>query len=155
MNFMKKVSTELQKELHSIVNTMGYDFIGCELTNQQGQRLLRIYIDKEYGVSLADCTAVSHQISAMLDVENPVQGYYTLEVSSPGLDRPLFELEQYQKQVGQRVKIRLYTPINNQRQFTGVLLQIEGNTIHLLTDTKEMTLPYSNIEKANIIADIR
>jgi ribosome maturation factor RimP len=89
-----------------------------------------------------------------LDVEDPIRGNYSLEVSSPGVDRPLFEITHYQKQVGMRLKVRTYTPIQNQRNFVGVLLRVEGNDIYLLVGTEERILPFSDIEKANVVADI-
>lgn len=152
---MEKVQITLRDQLASLVDTMGYEFVGCELTSQDGQALLRIYIDSTNGITVDDCSKVSRQISAMLDVEDPIQGEYFLEVSSPGLNRPLFEIAHYQNQIGQRVKVRICAPIQNRRKFVGILLRVDGNDIHLLVDKEEVVLPFSNIEKANIIADIR
>ncbi len=132
---------------------MGYEFVGCELMRQGRGSLLRIYIDSEEGITLDDCSKVSRQISAMLDVEDPIQGSYTLEVSSPGLDRPLFEIAHYQKYVGSRVKIRVHIPINNQRNFVGLLLRVEETNVHLLVDQTEVILSFSDIEKAKLIMD--
>ena len=87
----------LQDRLASLVSNMGYEFVGCELNRHSGGSLLRIYIDKETGVNVDDCARVSRQVSATLDVEDPIQGRYTLEVSSPGIDRPLFDLSHYKK----------------------------------------------------------
>ena len=152
---MKNVEITLRDRLGSLVNAMGYEFVGCELQRGGSRAILRIYIDKENGITLADCSQVSHQVSAMLDVEDPIQENYSLEVSSPGLDRPLFEITQYQKQIGNRVKVRVYVPIHNRRKFVGILLRVDGDNIHLLVDAEEMVLPYSDIERANVIADIR
>jgi ribosome maturation factor RimP len=90
-----------------------------------------------------------------LDVEDLIQGHYSLEVSSPGVDRPLFEMAHYQKHVGRQIKVRTHTPIQNQRNFAGILSRVEGNDIYLLMGPEERILPFSDIEKANVVADIR
>lgn len=148
---MKGVATTLRDRLASVVTTMGYEFVGCELQRQGRGSVLRIYIDKDLGITLTDCSHVSHQVSAMLDVEDPIQGQYSLEVSSPGLDRPLFELAHFEKYVGQKIKVRLQTPINNQRNFVGVLLRVEGMNIHLSMDSEEIVLSFPEIEKAKLL----
>jgi ribosome maturation factor RimP len=133
---------------------MGYEFVGCEYHGQGRYSVLRIYIDNQNGVTLDDCSKVSQQVSAVLDVEDPIHGRYSLEVSSPGLDRPLFEITHYQKQIGNRIKLRLFTPVQNQRNFVGVLLRVEENTIYLLVNGEEKKLSFFDIEKANVVADI-
>jgi ribosome maturation factor RimP len=150
---MKEGDITLQDRLASLVSAMGYEFVGCELQRQGRRSVLRIFIDSEKGVTLEDCSRVSYQVSAMLDVDDPIQGEYTLEISSPGLDRPLFKIEHYQKMIGNRIKVRLYAPIDERRKFVGVLLQVEGMDIHLQVDDKKIVLPFSNIEKANVIAE--
>jgi ribosome maturation factor RimP len=152
---MGNAEVTLQDRLGSIVHAMGYEFIGCQLKRQGRGALLRVYIDAKEGVTLDDCSRVSRQISAVLDIEDPIQEHYTLEISSPGLDRPLFNIAHYQNQIGKRLKIRLHAPISNCRNFTGTLLQIEGSDIHLLVDTGKIVIPFPSIEKANIVADIR
>ena len=96
---VSKIPT-LQDLLESVVSGMGYEFVGYELHGRGSGKVLRVYIDKKGGVMLDDCSRVSYQISAILDVEDPIQGHYSLEVSSPGLNRPLFTLEHYQQQIG-------------------------------------------------------
>ncbi len=152
---MRNVEATLHDRLASLVSAMGYEFVGCELLSQgRGSALLRIYIDKENGITLTDCSNVSHQVSAMLDVEDPIQGQYSLEVSSPGLNRPLFEVAHYQRFIGNQIKVRMHNPQEGQRNFVGVLLRVDNTDIHLLVDAKEVTLPFSGIEKANVIADV-
>jgi ribosome maturation factor RimP len=90
----------------------------------------------------------------MLDVEDPIKEQYTLEISSPGLDRPLFEIAQYQRFLGSRIKVRLHTPLDDRRNFIGFLLRIEESNIHLLVDQEEIVVPFSNIAKAKVIADV-
>ena len=148
---MSRVASTLSEQLSSIVTALGCEFVGAQF---QGN-ILQVFIDKENGVSVDDCSRVSRQVSAMLDVVDPIQSRYSLEVSSPGLDRPLFELGHYEKQIGKRVKVHLHAPVDNRRKFAGLLVRIDGNDIHLLVDEKEIVLPFSDIEKANVIADIR
>jgi ribosome maturation factor RimP len=148
---VSRIASTLSDQISSIVNAMDYEFVGAQM---QGG-VLQIFIDKESGVNVDDCSRISRQVSAMLDVEDPIQGRYTLEVSSPGLDRPLFQMMHYTKQVGKRIKVHMQAPINNRRKFVGQLLRIDGNDIHLLVDEEEIVLPFSEIEKANVIADIR
>jgi ribosome maturation factor RimP len=128
-----------------------------EMLPQGGQVVFRLYVDSPNGITVDDCSKVSHQVSALFDVEEPVQGRYILEVSSPGIDRPLFELDQYRKQVGNRIKVKLYVPIDQRRQFKGILKRVEGDVIVLQVEDsdQEISLPYSAIEKANVIGEIR
>lgn len=151
---MTKVASTLTERLAPLVQTMGYELVGCEYHGQGKYSVLRVYIDSEAGITVTDCSRVSQQLSAILDVEDPIPGHYSLEVSSPGIDRPLFELAQYQKQIGNKLKVRTYTPIQNQRNFVGVLLRVEGSDIYLLVGTEERILPFSDIEKANVMAEI-
>ena len=154
---MRKIDPVLHERLDALVSSMGYELVGGELLPVDGRTVFRIFIDTEKGVTVDDCSKVSHQVSAMLDVEAPLQGRYNLEVSSPGIDRPLFELKHFQRFVGSKVKIRLYAAINQRRQFKGVLHRVDGENIHVLVDEleKEVVLPFSAIEKANLIGDVR
>lgn len=148
------MTVSLKELLSNVVETMGYEFVGCEMHGQGRNTVLRLYIDSKTGVTVDDCSRVSRQVSAMLDVEDPIQGHYTLEVSSPGLDRPLFEIAHYQKVIGSRVKVRLSAPINDRRNFVGVLQRVENDNIYLHLEEGEVALPFSNIEKAKVIADL-
>lgn len=144
----------LRDRIAAIVEAMHYEFVGCELIRQGGSALLRIYVDQEKGVTVEDCSKISRQISAMLDVEDPIQGHYTLEVSSPGIDRPLFEMAHFEKSIGKKIKIRVSTPINAQRHLVGTLVRIEGMTIHLLVGSEEKRVPFSEIEKAKLVTNV-
>ncbi len=148
---MRTVESTLRNRLASLVNAMGYEFVGCELQRQGRGSVLRIFIDNENGITLTDCSNVSRQVSAMLDVDDPVQGQYTLEISSPGINRPLFEMSHYQKYIGSHVKVRIQASINGRRNFAGVLQRVGEMNIYLLVDEEEIMLPFSEIEKANIV----
>ena len=113
--------------------------------------MLRVYIDKEGGVLVDDCAIVSRQISGVLDVEDPIAVEYTLEVSSPGMERPLFTLEQFAKYAGEQVKIKLRSPFEGRRNFQGLLKGVEEQDVIVQADEHEYLLPVDSIEKANII----
>ncbi len=135
-----------------VVTGLGFEFWGLEFLAQGRHSLLRIYIDAEQGITVDDCAAVSRQVSAILDVEDPIPGEYTLEVSSPGMERPLFRIEQYEQFVGSTVSIRLRTPFEGRRNFTGVLKAVEEGDIVVQVDDHEYLLPLDSIDKANIVA---
>ena len=153
---MRKIDPVLHERLATLISSMGYELVGCEMVPQGRQMVFRIYIDSETGVTADGCAQVSYQVSAMMDVEDPIQSRYSLEVSSPGIDRPLFEIEHYRKYIGKTVKIRLYAPINQRRQYKGILQRVEGEDIYLLVDgiEQEVKLPFSAIEKGNLVGDV-
>ncbi|MFU2058751.1 ribosome maturation factor RimP [Avibacterium volantium] len=131
--------------------------LGCELWGIECQRAgrfltVRIYIDKEGGVSIDDCADVSRQVSAILDVEDPIADKYNLEVSSPGVDRPLFTLEQYQRYIGEEIMVHLRIPVLERRKWQGKLEKIENDMITLLVDGQPQVLVFGNIQKANVVA---
>lgn len=143
--------TELESLLVPIVEALGYSCWGIEYLSQGRHTLLRVYIEHPEGISVEACAAVSRQASAVLDVEDPISGDYTLEVSSPGMDRPLFRLEQYADYVGEQAKIRLRVPYDGRRNFQGVIRGIEGEDVILQVEDHEYLLPIDSIDKSNII----
>jgi ribosome maturation factor RimP len=132
------------------VAALGYELLGCVYASAKGGAILRVYIDSEKGVNVDDCERVSRQLSALLDVEDPLPGNYRLEVSSPGLDRPLFTPDHFRRFIGEKVNIQLHAPINNRRHIKGILLEIENENVILSVDNEKMSLPFSNILKANL-----
>ena len=133
------------------VAALGYELVGVERLNRGRETLLRLYIDQETGICIEDCEKVSRHISAIMDVEDPIQGQYVLEVSSPGLDRPLFTREHFVRFTGSDIKLRLLTPRAGRRNFTGKLLGFAGDDLLLQADDNTYELPYGQIEKANLI----
>lgn len=136
--------------LHSTVAALGYELWGVEHMAQGKHSLLRVYIDSPAGITVDDCAAVSEQVSSILDVEDPITGEYTLEVSSPGMDRLLFKLAQYFDHVGETVEVRLRSAIEGRRRFRGILKGIEGEDVVIQVDDHEFLLPYGAIEKARV-----
>ena len=142
---------QLQALLAPVVEALGYQCWGIEFISQGRHSLLRVYIDHANGILVDDCEKVSRQLSGVLDVEDPISGEYTLEVSSPGMDRPLFTLEQFAAHVGEQVKIRLRSPYEGRRNFQGVLRAVEGQDVVVQVDDHEYLLPVESVDKANII----
>lgn len=142
----------IQSMIEPAVNLLQCELWGLEFFTQGKHSLLRIYIEKaETGVTIDDCEAVSRQVSAILDVEDPIQGQYTLEVSSPGMDRPLFSVSQYQRFVGSNISLRLRVPLAGRRKFTGTLVSVDAEKITLSFDNESVEIIFDQIEKANIV----
>lgn len=136
--------------LRSTVQALDLELWGVEYLTRGRSALLRIYIDGADGVTIDDCERVSRQVSAVLDVEDPLPGEYTLEVSSPGLDRPLFYFEQFGQFVGDVVNLRLRGPLNGRRKYKGVLEKADAGIITMTVDNEQIEIPYDQVEKANI-----
>src|SRR5690606_7860364 len=137
--------------LTPVVAALECELWGLEYVTGGQRKILRVYIDKPDGVQLEDCEKVSRQISSVMDVEDPIAGEYVLEVSSPGMDRPLYTLEQFTQFVGETAVIRLRAPFDGRRKFKGLLKAVEGSDVVLLVDDEEFLLPIETIEKANIV----
>ena len=152
---MASKHAQLEEMIAPVVESMGFVFWGLEYIAQGRHTTLRIYIDHENGINVDDCAAVSRQISAVMDVEDPIAQEYTLEVSSPGMDRPLFTLEHYQRYVGEWVDLRLRLPFEGRRKFKGVMVNIEGQDIVVRVDQHEYLLPIDLIEKAHVIPQFK
>lgn len=142
---------QLQALLSPVVEALGYQCWGIEFFSQGRHSLLRVYIDHENGILLEDCEKVSRQLSGVLDVEDPISVEYTLEVSSPGMDRPLFTLEQFARHAGDQIKIKLRSPFEGRRNFQGILRGVEDQDVVVLVDDHEYLLPIDMIDKANIV----
>jgi len=141
---------QLEQLLEAEITSLNYEFIGCVLMQQNRNLLLRVYIDKPGGIKVEDCTKVTRHVSSILDVEDILKEHYVLEISSPGLERPLFKPAHYQQALGKRIKLKLQVPHNGRRNFTGVLQQADTDKIILLVDQETVELPYFAIEKAHI-----
>lgn len=136
--------------IEPIVEDMGYELVGVEYLSQHSPAVLRVYIDSEQGINVDDCAKVSHQISGVLDVEDPIRSAYNLEVSSPGLHRPIFRESDFEKFVGHIAKIKLSIPFEGRRNFKGMLNGVEDSMVLIVVDNEEYLLPYEQIERANL-----
>ncbi len=136
-----------------VLNAMGLQLWGVEYLGQGKHTLLRIYIEKEGGINVEDCAEASRQVSGLLDVEDPISNEYTLEVSSPGVDRMLFTIAQYRQYAGYMAKLRLTENFEGRRNFQGRLGAVEDNEVVLLVGEDKLVFPIELIEKANIVAE--
>ena len=139
--------------IEPIVVGMDYEMVGVEYLPQGKHSVLRIYIDKPEGIDVDDCGHVSRQISAMLDVEDPIKGEYSLEVSSPGMDRPLFTAAHFEQFVGNKANVRLKIPVNSQRKFVGVIGAQNDDTVNLEVNGENIEIPFDLIDKANLVPE--
>ncbi|HYN76370.1 MAG TPA: ribosome maturation factor RimP [Lamprocystis sp. (in: g-proteobacteria)] len=158
---MQPVDSSLTQLARRVVAPMGYELVAVEFFQRGGGAgTLRVYIDREGGVTVDDCSAVSHQLSGVLDVEDPLPGHYDLEVSSPGLDRPLVFPEHFARFVGHRVKLRLAEKVEGRRNLEGVLLgpddAVAGTrppTIRLEAEGRTWDIPMAALETARLVPD--
>ena len=132
---------------------MGYELVGVEYGGGPGNGRLRVYIDCADGISLDDCAAVSEQLSAALDVEDPIPDAYELEVSSPGLNRPLFGRRDFERFAGERVFVRLAHALEGRKRFKGHLAGIEEDALLVEVDGRMWKLPIDGVEQAHLVAD--
>jgi ribosome maturation factor RimP len=141
---------KIQALLEPTIAALGFELWGLEYLSQGRHTTLRVYIDGENGINVSDCAEVSRQVSSILDVEDPITGEYTLEVSSPGVDRLLFQPDQYTGYVGEWIEVRLRAPFEGRRKFKGTLKGIEGEEIVVQVDNHEFLLPFTSIDKAQV-----
>jgi ribosome maturation factor RimP len=142
----------LQNLLTPPVTGLGYELWGVVRLSRREGILLRVYIDSASGISVDDCERVSRQISDLLDVEDVIPGEYVLEVSSPGLDRPLFTLPQFARFVGAEIRLRLHRPEQGRRNFGGILRAVSDTHLTIAEGEDEFQLPFAQVEKANLVA---
>jgi ribosome maturation factor RimP len=145
------MSEQLRALIQPVVEGLGFDLWGLEYLNQGKHSALKIYIEAEKGIDVDDCAAVSRQVSSLLDVEDPLKGNYTLEVSSPGLDRRLFELSQFDQFKGSQVKVNLRQPFEGKRKFKGLLCGVEDDDVVIRHGEEEILVPLADIDRAQVI----
>lgn len=133
------------------IEALGFELVGIECQRTGRFLTVRLYIDKDGGVTIDDCSDVSRQVSAIFDVEDPIADKYNLEVSSPGLDRPLFTIAHYQRFIGRDVVIHLRIPMNDRRKWQGKIKDVDGDFVTLVIDNEEHQFAFSNIQKANLV----
>ena len=144
---------KLNELLQPLVEDLGYEFVGLEYNSNPKHSVLRIYIDREEGVGIEDCETVSREAAALLDVKDPIRSQYNLEISSPGLDRPLFTTAHYLEFVGQPAKISLFAPQDGRRKFNGPIQGADETSVTISQDGVDVTLNLDNIVKARLVPD--
>lgn len=150
---MASVQERLHLLIAPVVAALECELWGLEYLPQGRHATLRIYIEKhtEEGIGVRDCEKVSRQVSSVLDVEDPIASQYTLEVSSPGMDRPLFTIEQYQRSIGEKASLKLSRKFEERKKFVGIITGVENDEVVLQVDDEEYLLPIELIDRANII----
>ena len=136
-----------------LVSGLGFELAGVEFVPAGARSVLRVYIDHEDGIDVDDCAAVSHQVSAMLDVEDPIPGQYNLEVSSPGLDRPLCTLAHFERFEGHAVSIELNELVEGRRRLRGTIVSVEDGAVVVDDDQGQYSLPLATIARANLVPE--
>ncbi len=151
---MAKIADKVLSIINPSIQDLGYELLGIEYVPSGKHSILRLYIDSEDGIGVDDCEIVSRQVSAIMDVEDPISGQYNLEVSSPGIERPLFVVAHFMRFLGHDVRLRTYRPIEGRRNFTGAIGSVseKSNSLELVTELGPVTLDLDLIEKANLVA---
>ncbi len=148
------MTDSLQTHIEPTVTGLGYELLGLERSRGGGGQFLRLYIDHADGITVEDCERVSRQVSDLLDAEDLVRGEYTLEVSSPGLDRPLFTLEQHQRFVGEQVSLRLRAPVAGRRRVQGRLLAVDADSLSVaLAEDEVLNIPFRDVDRSRLVPD--
>jgi ribosome maturation factor RimP len=150
---MRQTPEHLVDLIEPIIVGLGYECVGIDYNPHPKHGLLRIYIDSEKGILVEDCTKVSHQISGILDVEDPIQGEYQLEVSSPGADRPFFKISQFEPFKGSTVSIHLYKAIAGRRKIIGLIDSVEGDVLMVKETDQIFEIPFGAMSKARLVPE--
>jgi ribosome maturation factor RimP len=150
---MKQAPEHLVNLIEPIVEGLGYECVGIEYHPHPRHGLLRIYIDSSNGILVDDCSKVSHQISGALDVEDPIQDNYQLEVSSPGTDRPFFYVHQFEQFIGSTVLVNMYQAIAGRKKITGIIEKVVDDIITLREADQVFEVPFDAMSKARLVPD--
>ena len=142
----------LESFLTPIVRGLGFTLWGVEYRSSQKHAHLKVFIDHERGITIDNCSDVSQHLSGVLDVEDPINVPYTLEVSSPGIDRPLMKMEHFERFVGSTIKVRLSWAISNRKNFLGTLAGVNESEIIMEIDGEKVALPFNAVKRANLIS---
>ena len=148
---VQRASAQVVSVVEPVVSGLGYSLVGAEFGQAENGQTLRVYIDKPEGIVMEDCAKVSRQLNAVLDVEEPIKSAYLLEVSSPGVDRPLFTEAQFAEQIGEQVKVRMTDGVNGRRNFKGQLVAVNDALAVVEVDGIDYELPVSDVEQAHLI----
>jgi ribosome maturation factor RimP len=152
---MPRESVELRELIEPAITALGYELVGVEFMHGK-TGVLRVYIDHPEGIGVDDCEQVSHQVSGILDVEDPIRGRYALEVSSPGLDRPLYQARDFERFAGSEVDLRLLAPLDGRRKFKGVLGGLrDGQVVVQMNDDEELVVALEEIDQARLVPDYK
>ncbi|MDJ0656882.1 MAG: ribosome maturation factor RimP [Xanthomonadales bacterium] len=146
---------DVEQIIRPVVEDLGYEWVGMEFNPHPKNGLLRIYIDQpETGITVDDCARVSHEVSGLLDVHNLIPGHYNLEVSSPGLDRPLFTPADFERFAGHGVSLTVLVPIDGRRRFKGTISRVEDEQIEIIVDGEVVEIRHADVSKARLVPEL-
>lgn len=148
---MQRASPQVVSVVEPVVSGLGYELVGAEFGQAENGQTLRVYIDKPEGIVMEDCATVSRQLNAVLDVEDTIKSAYLLEVSSPGVDRPLFTEAHFSAQVGEQIRVRMADAVDGRRNFKGQLVAVENAHAVVEVDGIDYQLPVTDVEQAHLI----
>lgn len=149
---MAALEEQVEALVTPAIEAMGYFVVQVTVKDANKSRLLQIMAERaDGGMNVDDCAKISHQVSALLDVEDIIPGEYRLEISSPGIDRPLIKRTDYENHMGHLAKIELLLPINGRKRYTGVLKTLIGDVLTLEVDGKPVALDYDDIQSAKLV----
>jgi ribosome maturation factor RimP len=151
---MSQKLQEIEALLAPLIAELDLELLGVEYAPSSHRSLLRLYIDAaDRHVTVDDCALVSREVSALLDVNDPIDGQYVLEVSSPGFDRPLFKPAHFERYVGEKAKITLHLPMEGRRRFTAEIVKVDAHSVVVRQDGMDFDLALENIQKARLVPD--
>ena len=139
--------------IEPVLADMGYELVEVEYLSMHGRWILRLYIDKEAGVTIDDCVDVSRELGDIIDVKEIIDHEYVLEVSSPGLNRPLRKEKDFLKSIGMKIKLKMDQDLNGRRNFAGILKAFNNRIIFLESDGDIFEIPFDGVEKSNLVYD--
>lgn len=153
MAITMRVIDDISLRLAPTVEGLGYELWGIERSRTAHNQLLRLFIDRPEGISVEDCEIVSAQVSDLIEADELIRGSYTLEVSSPGLERPLFTAAQWARFVGEDINVKLRASLEGKRKLVGKLLEASAESALLATETGPLTVPFNLVERARLVPD--
>jgi len=148
---MRGARADLRKLIEPGVGALGFELVDVELVGSGQHPTLRVYIDSPKGINVDDCAKVSRQISAILDVEDPLPSSYMLEVSSPGLDRPLVTPADFTRFAGEMIKVRMHAPVMGRKNFTGRLVEVAADHVVVEVDNEHIDLAFAGMDRAKLV----
>lgn len=145
------IAARVRDLIRGVVESEGLELVHVEFEGRGASSILRVYIDRPGGVTISDCALVSRRAGVLLDVEDIIPGKYVLEVSSPGIERPLFVPEDYSRFSGREIRLTTIDKIDNRRKFRGIIEDFSNEVLSLDCEGKTFTIPFNNIKKANLV----
>lgn len=142
---------DVNRLIEPVLDEMGFELVDTEYLSEHGKWVLRVYADEEGGITVDNCAKISKEISALIETSDIFQDEYVLEVSSPGLNRPLKRERDFQRVVGKKIKVKMYNPVKDQKNFTGYLKAYKNGVLYIEMKDKQVSLPRQEVKKANLV----